>query len=192
MATITPTFKQQGSCGSTGNVYISTRYGLSTGSTVADIGGSGDGTSYRNIMFVRFDSLPSNITKANMTITFDIANSDFPDVAMTFYHRSCANFTNSTTGANRPTSYGTRTSSSIKANATSHTVDVTDHLKLSLENGSKCLILSADTADNRRRVSKITLTYSSTNITFNGEEVNTIVFNGQTVESLVFNGTTLF
>lgn len=200
MPTITPTFKKQGECGSTGDVYTCLRYGETSVSPTDHIGGSGDGSNYRNWILIRFDSLPSLFKTATLKVTFDSSDAnDYWNADIAISHCAIENFTNSTTGTNRPTTYdySDSTTVNVAGGSSSYTVDVAKHLKKAMLNGSKCLRLIAPADDNRKRIDTITLTYTTGSIKFNGNVVNNIRFRKSTsddwkpVTGLKFNGTTV-
>ena len=192
MATISPSFLKQGTCGSTGDIMTCIRYDNAGVSSTCDIGGSGSGTNYRNIVIARFDTLPAGIASAKLTITYQQSGSDYWNAAQTITVASCSNFTNATTGTNRPTFYGSNATGSIAGATASTTIDVTATLRAAMTNGSKCLYIYADAADNRKRVASITLTYEPVQVKLNGESASSIKLNGVAVSGLTMNGSTIF
>ena len=191
--TITTSFLKQGTCGSTGNIRTCFRYLASGASTTCDIGGSGEGTSYRNVVAVRFDSLPVAISSAKLTITYQQSGSTHWNAPQTISVRGCSNFTNDSTGANLPTPlYGDTKTASLAASTASITIDVTAQMQAALANGSKCLYIFANAADNRKRVAAIDLTYEPIKVKLDGVAASSVTVNGQAVTSLKLNGTTIF
>lgn len=192
MATITTSFLKQGTCGSAGNIRTCLRYGNAGVSSTCDIGGPGSGTNYQNVVPVRFDSLPNAVSSATLTITYQQSGSDYWAAAQTLGVKACSNFTNSTTGVALPTVYGTAKTANLAGSTASITIDVTAQMKLSLANGSKCLYIYADAANNRKRVAAIDLTYEPIKVQLDGVAASSVTVNGQAVTSLKFNNTTIF
>lgn len=198
MATITPTFKQQGTGGSTGNVMTCCRYGNANPSTTCDIGGTGSGSNYRNVVYARFADLPadaSEIISASVKITYQQSGSDYWAAAQTLSVQGCANFTNATTGTNRPATYGAAKTGSLAGSTASISIECLAQIKASINNGAKCLFISANAANNRKRVSSIVLTYTIDpwkHVVFNGEQVKHIILNGTEPTHLIFNGNTVY
>lgn len=199
MASITTSFLKQGTCGSTGNVRTCFRDGNSGASSTCDIGGTGSGTSYNNTVAVRFDTVPTtNLATASVTITYQQSGSSATGWAatQTISVQGCANFTNSTTGAALPAKYGSAKTGTIAGSTASVTIECLAQLNAAISKNSKCLYISANKADNRKRVSAITLNYTTASgggsIVFNGSNVTTVVYNGTTLTHLIYNGTTIF
>ena len=192
MATITTSFLKQGTCGTTGNVRTCCRYQNAGVSSTCDIGGSGSGTDYRNVVLVRFDSLPAAVSSAKLTITYQQSGSDYWSAEQTLSIKASANFSNSTTGTALPTMYGTVKTGTLAGGTASITIDVTAQMQSALANGSKCLYIYANAANNRKRVSAITLEYEPIKVKLNGTAASSVKFNGTTVTGLKFNGTTIF
>lgn len=190
--TITTSFLKQGTCGSTGNVRTCLRYNNAGASSTCDIGGSGSGTNYRNVVPVRFDSLPAAVSEAILKITYQQSGSDYWTEPQTITVVGCSNFDNNTTGTNRPTYYGANTQGSIAGSTASTTIDVTTQINNALANGSKCLYIFANAADNRKRVAAIDLTYEPIKVKLDGVAASSVTVNGQAVTSLKLNGTTIF
>ena len=194
MATdISTSFLTQGTCGNTGNVMTCIRYDNSGVSSTCDIGGSGSGTNYRNIVIARFDSLPPTIKSAKLKITYQQSGSDYWNAAQTLTVVGCSNFDNNTSGTNRPTYYGSNATGSIAGATASTTIDVTATLKRALLNNSKCLYIYANAADNRKRVASLTLTYEPIDVdTSDGESVNKVIIDTKKVITLVIGDTNIF
>lgn len=189
---ITSSFIRQGSCGSVGNIRTCLREGNAGSSSTCDIGGSGVGSNYKNTVPVRFDALPSAVSYAILTITYQQSGSDYWNAAQTITVRGCANFDSDTTGLNMPDIYETAITGSIAGGMDTTTINVTAAINEAISNGSKCLYIEANAADNRKRVKAITLTYEATQIIFNNESVQSININGQTGASVGFNGTVIY
>ena len=190
--TITTSFLKQGTCGSTGNVHTCVRIGNSGVTTDCDIGGSGSGSSYRNGVLARFADVPAGISSATLTITYSQSGSDYWNADQTLSVKACANFTNSTTGENLPTTYGSAKTAELEGGTASIAITVTDQVKAALANGSKCLWITANAANNRKRVSAVKLSYVPINVVYNGQNVTGVVYNGTTLTGLKYNGTTIF
>lgn len=165
---ITTSFTRQGSCGSTGDIYTCFRIGNTGSSSTGDLGGSGSGSNYRNTIAVRFDSLNvGSVGSATMTINFNLSSSDYASASQTITVAPCANFTNSTTGTALPTTYSGTATGSLAGRTASISIDVKTVLNNALANGSECLYISANAANNRKRVSSIVLTYTEPSVTIN-------------------------
>lgn len=202
MATITTSFLKQGTCGTTGNIRTCFRYQHAGVSSTCDIGGSGSGTNYRNIVHVRFDSLPAAVSKALLTITYQQSGSDYWNAAQTIGVRASANFSNSTTGAALPTLYGTVKTAELAGKTASITIDVTTQIQTALANNAKCLHIYANAADNRKRVNAITLDYEPIRVSTSSGDASSVQFTGVdtagvthsklTITGLKQNNTTIF
>lgn len=202
MATITTSFLKQGTCGTTGNIRTCFRYQNAGVSSTCDIGGSGSGTDYRNVVLVRFDSLPAAVSSAKLTITYQQSGSDYWSAAQTLSIKASANFSNSTTGAALPTMYGTVKTGNLAGSTASITIDVTAQIQSALANGSKCLYIYANAANNRKRVSAITLEYEPIRVSTSSGDASSVQFTGVdtagtthsklTVTGLKMNNTTIF
>lgn len=190
--TITTSFLKQGTCGSTGNIRTCFRYQNSGVSSTCDIGGPGSGTNYRNIVHVRFDSLPAAVSSAKLTITYQQSGSDYWNAAQTIGVKASANFTNSTTGAALPEIFGPLATGELAGKTASITIDVTAQIQAALARGEKCLHIYADAAYNRKRVAAIDLTYEPIKVKLDGEVASSVKVNGNAVTSLTFNGTKIF
>lgn len=191
---LSTSFLKQGTCGSTGDIYTCFRVGNSGASSTADLGGSGSGTNYNNSIAVRFDSLDlKRLRSAKLTISINLNSSDYANASQTITVAPCANFTNNTKGTALMDIYGGTAKGTLAGNTASISIDVKDVLNTAINNGSKCLYITANTANNRKRVSGISLTYEQAPLLkYNGNDVDTLIFNGNAVTGLVFNGTTIF
>ena len=179
MPTITSTYKAQGTCGSTGDYFISSRY-QNSGNGVQDLGGDGVGSSYRNIVFVRFSSFPGTayrVASATMTINYNLSQSDYKTASQDLTVKGCSNITNSTNGTNMPTIYSGSGTATLAGGASSVTINVKTPFNNALSNGSECLYIYANAAKNRKKVSSISLTYTTASCTVsfnaNGGSVST-------------------
>lgn len=202
MATITTSFLKQGTCGTTGNIRTCFRYNNAGASSTCDIGGSGSGTNYRNVVAARFDTLPAAVSSAKLTVTYQQSGSDYWNAAQTVAVYGCANFSNSSTGTNLPARYGTAVQGSLSGGTASITINVTTQMQTALANGSKCLYIYANAADNRKRVNAITLDYEPIRVSTSGGDASNVQFTGVdtagtthsklTVTGLKINNTTVF
>lgn len=169
------TFKTQSNIDNAGAVMTCWRYGDSGESSTCDLGDSV--RSYNNMIGVRFTGLPSRVSNATLSLTFEgTAFSNLND-AIDFYAKACENITNAHHGTNLPTSYGTaKVAGSFTAGAkvSSSAKDIASVINSALVQGSSCIYIyyspagdgtlsdgSTESSNNRRtECSNITLTYT--------------------------------